>query len=313
MSDMEKAYRLAAAGVRVRFAEQHPEYVGALARARKEDVAVFSGSYDQTEKALDVMGIPRTVDPDPKRLGDARLVMVNCSNSYDTALVERIAGYVDAGCTLVTSDWALDGVLEKAFPGTVRWNRKNTGDEVVSVEPDVNSLWSEIVIPGANPQWWLWGSHPVEVLDPERVRVEAASHDLLKRYEAPVVAARFDWGRGYVFHVISHFWAKRSGTPTPRHGGSAEDFLRAGMRLSEAGVAEAFRASGVSSGDVNFAQLQSAATATELIAQLCVQAVGVAPASPPGGEASAPSAPTRRSLLANPLAAVTALLSGQRA
>lgn len=320
MSDMEKAYRLAAAAVRQRFAEQHPDALVALGRIQREDVAVFSGSYDQTEKALEVLGIPCLVDPDISKL-EARAVFVNCSNAYSPALVERIAGDVTEGTILVTSDWALDGVLEKAFPGTVRWNRKSTGDEVVSVEPDVDSLWSDIVIPGANPQWWLWGSHPIEVLDHERVRVEAASHELLKKYEAPVVAARFGWGQGSVFHVISHFWAKRSGTPTARHQGSAEDFLRAGMRLSEAGIAEVFQVSRIERDAVNFAMLQSAATATELAAQLCVQAVqGRAPRIPESTPEVAPEKleveksgwkETRRALFANPLAVVASLLSGR--
>ncbi|MGK7904377.1 MAG: hypothetical protein AB4352_23780 [Hormoscilla sp.] len=96
--------------------------------------------------------------------------------------------------------------------------------------------------------------------------MEAASHDLLVKYKAPVVAVRFDWGTGHVFHVISHFWAKRSQTPTVRHQQPCTDFLTAGMRLSDRGIEKVLQETGI--------QLQSAATATELVAQLCVGAIG---------------------------------------
>jgi hypothetical protein len=160
-------------------------------------------------------------------------------------------------------------VLERAkIPGLLRWTGRTTGDEVIAVEPYLESVWAEIVVLGADPQWWLWGSYPIEIVGPQRVRIEAASHDLLRSYGAPVVAARFDWGRGHVFHVISHFWAKRSGTPTSRHQGPCSDFLKAGMRLSDAGVAQALREAVVTPEAVSFAAIQSAATATELVAQL---------------------------------------------
>ena len=156
----------------------------------------------------------------------------------------------------------------------MRWNGRSTGEEVVSVEPNLNSLWSDIVVLGADPQWWLWGSHPIEVLNTHKVSIEAASHNLLVSYDAPVVAIRFDWDKGHVFHVISHFWAKRSQTPTLRHQGSSSDFLKAGMKLSDESIEKIFNQTKINPDQVNFAQLQSAATSTELIAQLCVKAIG---------------------------------------
>jgi hypothetical protein len=217
--------------------------------------------------------VPVVANPDPKRL-QARVVVVNCSSTWTAGLVESIGRHVEQGGWLITSDWALDYLLEKAFPGMLRWNRTTTGTETIGVEPALDSLWSDIVVLGADPQWWLWGSHPVEVLDPERVRIEAASHDLLVKFTAPVVAARFDWGQGHVFHVISHFWAKTTATPTVRHSGPGVDFLRSGMRLSEEGVEAVLESTRTRPDEVTFAALQSAATATELVAQLCVQALG---------------------------------------
>jgi hypothetical protein len=271
MSDMQTAYRVAALAVRQRFAEQHPDDLEVLNRISRDDVAAYSGSYDQVEEVLNCLEVPARIDPDARKL-EARVVFANCSSRYEPALVERIAGHVAAGNWLVSSDWTLHYVLEKAFPDTVRWTKRSTGTEIVSVEPYQDSLWSEIVVLGADPQWWLWGSYPIEVVDPEKVSVEAASHDLLVRYNAPVVAVRFGWERGNVFHVISHFWAKHSRMPTSRHQGPCTDFLKAGMRLTDEGIARVLREAGVEPDSVNFAMLQSASTATELVAQICVLA-----------------------------------------
>lgn len=268
---MDAAYKMAACAVRQRFAEQHPDDLEVLNRVTKADVAVYSGSYDQIENLLQVMGVPCTLDPEVKELR-AKIVFVNCSGTYKHNLAGVIEPHVGAGNWLVTSDWALHYILEPNFPNTLKWNRKSSGEEVIGVEPGLDSLWSEIVVLGAEPQWWLWGSYPMEVLDTTRVQVEAASHDLLRKYQSPIVAARFAWGQGHVFHVISHFWARRSGTPTLRHQGTCVDFLKVGMNLSDMGIERVLTQSKVKPEDVNFASLQSAATATELVAQLCIRA-----------------------------------------
>ncbi len=272
MSDMQTAYKVAALAVRQRFAEQHPAALEVLDKIHKDEVAAYPGSFDQVEEVLHCLGVPATVNPNPKAL-KAKIAFVNCSNNYDKTLIEQIGNYVEKGNWLVTSDWALHYVLEKAFPNTVRWTNKSTSEDVISVEPYLNSLWSDIVVLGADPQWWLWGSYPIEVLNPKTVQVEAASHDLLVQHNAPVVAVRFPWGKGHVYHVISHFWAKRSQTPTLRHQGPCTDFLSSGMKLSDEGVEKVLHQAGINPYTLNFAQIQSAATSTELVAQLCVRAV----------------------------------------
>jgi hypothetical protein len=272
MSTMETAYRIAAGAVRQRLAEQHPERLDRLASLRREDVAVFKGTYDHVEKVLHRLEIPFTLDPG-EQVRKAKVVFVNCSVTYPPRLVKQMAALVESGALLVTSDWGLGRLVQQAFPNRVRWAGRGTGDEVVSVEPNLNSLWSEVVVLGADPQWWLEsGSHPIQVVDPAKVRVEAASHDLLARYDAPVGAVSFDWGQGHLFHVISHFWHRRSRTPTERYRGPGADYLKAGMRLNENGISKVLREAREAPDAVNFGMLQSAATATELVAQLCIHA-----------------------------------------
>ncbi|WP_088243861.1 hypothetical protein [Calothrix rhizosoleniae] len=251
---MEQAYKLSAVAVKQRFTEQYPEYLHIFSKITKKDVAVYSGDFDQAEKVLKCLNIPATINPNPHKLS-AQVIFINCSRNYNQDLVKYIGSYVKQGKWLVTSGWALDKVIEKAFPNTVRWNGKSSNEEVISVEPFHNSLWSDIVVLGADPQWWLWGSHPIEVVNPDKVKVEAASHDLLLRYNAPVVAVRFNWGKGHVFHVISHFWAKRSDTPTVRHQKHCTEFLRSGMKLTDEGIETVLQQARVNDDKINFAQL----------------------------------------------------------
>ncbi|NES82125.1 MAG: hypothetical protein F6K10_12380 [Moorea sp. SIO2B7] len=272
MTNMQTAYKVASIAVRQRFAEQHPDYLEILNNLHKDDVAVYSGSYDHVEKILDCLGVGFTMNPKTK---DTQYIIIflNCSGYYDSRLINHLKEQVEAGKWLVSSDWALGYFISQAFPNMVRWNKKTTGDEVIAVEPNLNSLWSEVVILGAEPQWWLENSsHPIEVTNPEKVTIEAASHELLAKHNAPVVAVSFDWGKGYVFHVISHFWCKRSRALTLRHQGPCTDFLKAGMKLSDEGVEKVLNQAKIKANTLNFAQLQSAATSTELVAQLCVRA-----------------------------------------
>ena len=274
MSDMQTAYKVAAAAVRQRFAEQHPENLNILNQIKKDDIAVYSGHFDKVEEVIKCLQVPYKMNPNAQKI-KAEIIFVNCSGSYDHQLITDLSKQVENGKYLVSSDWALGNFIAKAFPNTVKANSKSTKDEVISVEANLNSLWSEIVVLGADPQWWLEASsHPIEILSPDKVRIEAASHDLLRSYNAPVVAVSFDWGKGHVFHVISHFWCKRTRVLTPRHKARCTDFLEAGMKLSQEGIEKVLRDSDIKANALNFAQIQSAATATELIAQLCVKAVG---------------------------------------
>jgi len=155
MSDMETAYKIAALAVRQRFAEQRPAYLAVLDNIKSEQLAVYEGEFDQAEKVLDYLNVPNTLNPTVKKL-EAQLVFVNCSNQYDKTFVDNIANYVSNGAWLVSSDWALGKMLSRAFPGMVEWAQgQTTANEVISVEPNLNSLWSEVVVLGADPQWWL--------------------------------------------------------------------------------------------------------------------------------------------------------------
>jgi hypothetical protein len=269
---LAKAYDLAAAAVRRRLAEQHPDRLAALDALRKRDLAVYTGNFDTVQEVLKRLGLAYTLDPkDPP----GAVAFSNCAGTPDGVRAERLEGYVRAGGYLVSSDWQLNNLIAPAFPNTVRWlGRRGTANEVVGVEATTDSVWSEVVFPGIDPQWWLEsGSHPITVDDPARVRVEAVSHELHVRHRAAPVAVSFDWGAGHVFHVISHFWLKETRAPDDRYRRPCTEFLRTAMRLSEAGIEAALKEAKVKPEEVNLASVQSAVTSAELVAGLCVQAV----------------------------------------
>ncbi len=272
MNLMEYAYKVAALAVRRRMRDNRAEDLALLDSIGVGAVGVYRGTFDRVETILEFLGIRYVANP--SRLRRPNIIFANCSSSYEPELIGHLGARVREGAWLVGSDWALGHLIAPAFPGMVRKAVPATGDEVVSVEPALGSLWSDIVVLGADPQWWLEGSsHPIEVLDRDKVKIEAMSHELLQRYGAPAVAVRFDWGKGHVFHVVSHFWCKQSRTPTDRHCGPAGDFLRTGMGLDNRAIEEIFSEAGVDPEHLNFAMMQSAATTTELAARLCAEAL----------------------------------------
>jgi hypothetical protein len=134
-----------------------------------------------------------------------------------------IRRFVEQGGTLVTTDWALRHILEPAFPQTVAYNERPTGDEVVRVEildrshPYVDGVFAQ----GADPVWWLEGSsYPIRILDASSVRVLLASAELGGRYGEPAIAVHFRAGEGEVLHMISHYYLQRAETRTARHASS---------------------------------------------------------------------------------------------
>mgnify|MGYP006870689599 CR=1 FL=1 len=61
-------------------------------------------------------------------------------------------------------------------------------------------------------RWLESSSYPIEVLDHERVKVLVRSEELGKQYKADPVIVRITWGKGVVYHMISHFYLQRSET-----------------------------------------------------------------------------------------------------
>ncbi len=230
--DMTASYRIAQELFNDRLRKQSPESLELLEEIHAADVIVVGGSYDHIEQVLDAADTPYTfVSPemfDRARLRPDQVVFINCPGNLNQKSLRQLEKFVQAGGFLFTTDWALRHVIEKSFPGFIAYNLRSTGDEVVRVEilDKEDTILQSILDEQDDPQWWLEGSsYPIQILDPEQVKVIVQSKELQERHgEAPVFVT-FRYGEGQVYHMISHFYLQRSETRSARHAKPSSDYL----------------------------------------------------------------------------------------
>ena len=193
-----------------------------LRRRPSTETLVVPGTYDRVEDVLDLFEIPYTVvkmrELRTLDLKNARTIFVNCSNEAFPDDVAAIVGkFVHGGGYLFSTDWALENVVEKAFPRTIRPIRvrgnqiRGTPEMVIKVSA---KLKRHFFLRGTglekeDAQWWLEdSSYPVRIVRPELVEVLVDSAELRKRYGSGAVAVTFRWGQGRVVHVMGHYFQK---------------------------------------------------------------------------------------------------------
>ncbi|RMG07526.1 MAG: hypothetical protein D6731_23665 [Planctomycetota bacterium] len=268
---MQSAYLAAAKLARRAAAEDRPEDVEHL---RDTQVVVVSGLYDRGETVFERAGIPvTTIQPKSmarRRLDPDQILFVNCPGQLTPAGLRRVEAFVRGGGLLVTTDWALKNVLEKAFPGYVEANGRNTKDDVVRVEfrSCADTFLEGLLDPDDDPLWWLEGSsYPIRVLD-DSVTVLASSREMGRRYGDPAVAVSFEVDAGKVYHLTSHFYLQRTETRTARDRDRGLAFLRKKCALAEE-ILSAEERSVLD--EVNYAQAQSAYTSTRALLNLVIE------------------------------------------
>lgn len=186
----------------------HPGITDNLSR---ESILEVKGKWDDSGHVLRSLGIPHKRVA-AGRLGDTNLdevyvVVVNCAGDLPAEAILSLRRYVGMGGFLLTTDWALDGVLKKAFPGFVTWNGGYTKSEVVDavvVDPDPQLFKN-------TPPVAFWKldkkSQTVKINRPGPVRVLARSR-LLSRMEPSqfgILAFTMDFRQGKVLHLVGHF------------------------------------------------------------------------------------------------------------
>ncbi len=264
----QKAYLSGASIARDRMAREAPLDAAALAAIVESDIVVVSGRYDHVERVLLALEVPyQTVAPGSLVHVDLRpeqLLVVNCPGELTPAEIVRVRDFVAAGGSLFTTDWALHNVVEPAFPGIIEYNDRPTGDDVVRIEVvDGDSPYLQGVLDSDDdPQWWLESSsYPIRVLDPDRVRVLIRSGELGEKYGECAVAVVFEYGKGDVFHMISHYYLQRTELRNERHAMSAEDYA------SEKGVKFSPVMSAMAS-DLSLGEVEAAATSARMFANI---------------------------------------------
>lgn len=186
-------------------------YPGETANLKKSAVIEVKGQWDDCSHPLRSFGLahtrisaPKLVDTD---LSATHILLINCGSQLDSPAIDKIREFVKSGGFLLTTDWALDSCLQKAFPGFVEWNNDYTDDSVVdAVVVDRDPL----LLKGV-PRVGHWKleakSQTVRVIRPNEVQVLVRSRALARQESSGlgILALTFGYGHGQVLHLVGHF------------------------------------------------------------------------------------------------------------
>jgi len=227
---MHKGYKLATQLLRETMQVQAPNELQAwdrIADNPEMQILCVDGDFDHIHHPLEALNIPharissgRLLGPALEEMKHVKAVLINCARRFPMEQALRAAEFVKQGGLLVTTDWALENVIQVAFPGTLSWNNRKTGNEFVEVQPyDYKTpaammLHNVALATGEPLRWWLEASSypmefPTEKLG-QGIEILLYSNDLKERYGNGTVMARFSWGKGSVIHMISHAFLQQN-------------------------------------------------------------------------------------------------------
>jgi hypothetical protein len=271
---MQKAYQAASKINRSLIEKESPEDLKYLKELKDSDIIITRGQYDHGEVIFELCSIPYSLIDTSQlasiQLRDDQILFINCPGYIDDRGIERIKSFVLQGGMLVTTDWSLKNVLEKMFPNLLRYNNRATADDVVRVvfEPVNDTFLKGLLDPKDEPVWWLEGSsYPIELLDASKITVLVSSKEMKEKYgESPIVIA-FEFGKGKVYHMTSHFYLQRAETRSKRQGMAGVSYAAQkglSMDIFTDEEAEAL-------GDVTVAQTEAAYTSARSISNIVIE------------------------------------------
>jgi len=207
-------------------------HVGDLEKLRQAEVVVVRGSADHMEHVMQKAQVKYVVvDPEdlPQLpLHGQQVLMVNCTGEMSPAARERVRRFVSAGGFLYTTDHAVHYLLERAFPGYVKWSGKTSNEEIFAMEvgqTDRGLL--KKIGNGGHPRWQLaGGGYLFDVVDKQKVDVLMTSRAVAQRYgSGGVLGVRFRVGDGQVIHVTGHFFTQPGQAPEVASAGRSFEQL----------------------------------------------------------------------------------------
>ena len=209
--------------------------VADLERLRQAEVVVVRGSADHMEHVLQHAQVKYVV-VEPEELPQLPLhgqqvLMVNCTGEMSPAARERVRRFVSAGGFLYTTDHAVHYLLERAFPGYIKWNHKTSTEEIFTMEVGAGDrgLLKKLGA-GGHPRWQLaGGGYLFDVVDAHAVDVLMSSRAVAQRYGSGVLGVRFRVGDGQVIHVTGHFYTQPGQAPEVASAGRAFEQLSANV------------------------------------------------------------------------------------
>ena len=189
---------------------------------------IFDFIYANKKKIVeDRVEIGKTIN---EGLDQYNMIIIGCpgSNIPEEAF-DKIELYVRYGGWLLCTDWCIEYIIEKIFPGYIAKGGERTKDAIVKCQitlpnhPFLDGVLSELQqitwkkgkkkkdidqdkdLEIDEFRWWVeYRSFPIKVLRPDLVDVLIASWEIETLWgEAPVLVC-FDYGKGKIIHMISH-------------------------------------------------------------------------------------------------------------
>jgi len=200
-------------------------------------ILAVEGRFEKPKKVVNNMyaATKRVIKPNhilKFDLEDYDLLLIGCPGDQipEKALI-RIKVFVQNGGWLLTTDWAIVSILEKIFPGYIRWNGIKTADAVVACQLNdpyhafldgvateiQRNKWSAKSSKNTAKnefRWWLeTKSYPIDVINKHEVHVLISSRELKYKWGEDPVLCYFNIGDqgGRVIHIISHTHLQKGG------------------------------------------------------------------------------------------------------
>jgi hypothetical protein len=188
--------------------KSHP---GQSARFTKTTIVELKGKWDDCGHVIRSFGLPFTKitanNLATTDLSATRILVVNCGCILNESALKKLQEFVDGGGYLLSTDWALDSCLQKAFPGYVEWNSGYTSNGVV----DAVVVDRDAILLAGVPRVAHWQledkSQIVRVIRGKAVQVLARSRMLMHedQDQLGILALTFPYGNGRILHLVGHF------------------------------------------------------------------------------------------------------------
>ena len=237
---MSTAYRVAQEMIKDKLKDVDEDMAAEFEELGQSEVIVSAGVHDNIEQVFNGIGLKHNlinpqqfekIDLDPDQI-----IFINCPGNVTSKGLRNLVTFVEKGGFLFTTDWALRHVIEPGFPGYIRYNNRPTNDEVVRVDilAEEDPFLQSLIGPNDDPQWWLEGSsYPIEILNHKEVDILIKSKEIEKKYGESAVFVTFDYGKGKIYHMISHFYLQRAETRTARHAKSGAEYANEKLNMDE--------------------------------------------------------------------------------
>ena len=203
-------------------------------RIRQAEVVIVRGSADHMEQVMSKAKM-RFVVVDPSELPQIELhgqqvLMVNCTGEMSAAARERVRRFVNAGGLLYTTDHAVHYLIERIFPGFLKYDGVSSSAQIFPMEVSGDQGLLRNIRTTGHPRWQLaGGGFLFEVLAPQKVEVLMRSKQVGAAYGTPVLGVRFRVGDGQVVHVTGHFFTQPGQRPEVAAAGQAFEQLSANV------------------------------------------------------------------------------------